>query len=176
MLGVRGGDGPLADAPRRAPMQWSDGPGAGFTTETPWEPLQANYAEANVAREQDDGASLLSLYRRLIHLHTSTAALAHGSFAALKSSDDSVAAFVRQQGDEAVLVLLNFGRRPVEGANLALEKSALPPGVYQPRTLLDDDISPAPLTVSGGGTIAGYVPLPSLPPRSGYIFQLAPRR
>lgn len=176
MLGVRGDDGPLADAPRRAPMQWSAEPGAGFTTGTPWEQLQPNYAEANVAREQGDAGSLLSLYRRLIRLHTTTAALAHGGFAALKSGSPGVAAFVRQEGDAAVMVLLNFGRQPAEGASLALDKSGLPAGAYQPRSLLDDQVAPAPLTVDAGGAIAGYVPLPSLPPHSGYVFELAPRQ
>jgi alpha-amylase len=171
MLGVRGDDGPLADEPRRSPMQWSADPGAGFTAGTPWSSLQTNYAEANVAAEDGDPSSLLNLYRRLTHLHTTSPALGHGSFAAFKGSN-SVAAFVRQAGDEAILVLLNFGRQPAEGLALTLERSDLPPGTYQLASLLDGGATAAPLTVGASGAVAGYAPLPTIPARAGYVFSL----
>jgi glycosidase len=164
--------GAKPDEQIRTPMQWSGGAGAGFTAGTPWEPPQPNYPDANVAREDGDPTSLLNLYRHLIHLHIGTPALAHGSFAALKSSSPSVAAFVRQAQGQAVLVVLNFGRQPVASPTLALAQSDLPVGSYQPQSLLGDSAAAAPLTVGAGGAIAGYTPLPALPARTGYVFML----
>ena len=166
--------GAKPDEQIRTPMQWSGAPGAGFTSGTPWEPAQPNFAETNVAAQEADQASLLNLYRRLIKLHTATPALSRGSFTPLKSSDPAVAAFIRQhEGDAPVLVLLNFGRQPIAGAALALEASPLAPGSYTPATLLNDGASAAPLVVGPMGAVAGYTPIETLPARTGYIFQLA---
>ncbi|TMI75953.1 MAG: alpha-amylase, partial [Bacillati bacterium ANGP1] len=60
------GDKP--DPRLRTPMQWSRGPGAGFTRGTPWESLQPDSLTANVAAQDGDPNSLLNSYRRLIHL------------------------------------------------------------------------------------------------------------
>lgn len=165
--------GAKPDEQIRTPMQWSAAAGAGFSSGTPWEAPQPNYAETNVAAQDGDPSSLLSLYRRLIQLHTSTPALSRGSFTPLKSSDQAVAAFIRQHGDDPpVLVLLNFGRQPVAGVKLALAASGLPPASYTPATLLADGASAAPLTIGPGGALADYTPLDTLPARTGYIFQL----
>ena len=32
----------------RSPMQWTDGTNAGFTTGTPWQPINGNYPQYNV--------------------------------------------------------------------------------------------------------------------------------
>ncbi|KPV51884.1 hypothetical protein SE17_18705, partial [Kouleothrix aurantiaca] len=97
----------------------------------------------------------------------------HGSYTPLKSGNNRVAAFLRQDGDSAALVLLNFGRQPVAGVALNADTSDLAPGSYQPATLPDDGVSAAPLTVEAGGAIAGYAPLPALAARTGYVFRLA---
>lgn len=59
----------------RTPMQWSDAPNAGFSTADPWEPPNDDFRTVNVAAQEDDADSLLSLYRRLVHLRTTHAAL-----------------------------------------------------------------------------------------------------
>src|SRR6266536_4472013 len=60
------GDKP--DPRLRTPMQWRPRPGVGFTTATPWEAPQPDSMPTNVALEGADPASLLNLYRRLIHV------------------------------------------------------------------------------------------------------------
>ena len=50
----------------RSPMQWDDGPNAGFTTGRPWFFVNGNYREINVKAEEADPASLLNFYRRLL--------------------------------------------------------------------------------------------------------------
>ncbi len=60
--------------PARTPMQWSGGPGAGFTRAgvEPWLPL-GNAAACNVEAQEGDPGSILHLARDLIRLRASTA-------------------------------------------------------------------------------------------------------
>jgi alpha-glucosidase len=60
--------------PERTPMQWSGGPGAGFTSPdaTPWLPF-GDAAACNVADQRDDERSVLHLARELIALRRSFA-------------------------------------------------------------------------------------------------------
>ncbi|MFN8503487.1 alpha-amylase family glycosyl hydrolase [Kouleothrix sp.] len=165
--------GAKPDEQIRNPLQWAaDDTTGGFTSGKPWEALQKNYKEVNIAAQNADPASLLNLYRRLIHLHTQHPALAQGSFVPLKSSSTALSAFVRKAAGETVLVVLNFGKDAVGGATLSLEASDLAPGTYRAAPLLGDQPG-ARLTVGAGGAISGYAPLPELAPRTGYIFQLA---
>ncbi len=165
--------GAKPDEQIRNPLQWAaDDITGGFTTGKPWEALQKNYKDVNIAAQDADPDSLLNLYRRLIHLHTGHPALAQGDFTLLKSSAPAVAAFVRQSGDESVLVLLNFGKAAATDLTLSVDTSALAPGQYAAAPLLGDQPGAA-LTVGEAGSIAAYAPLPSLAPRTGYIFALA---
>ncbi|MCB0636080.1 MAG: alpha-glucosidase, partial [Lewinella sp.] len=50
----------------RTPMQWNDGPQAGFTTGTPWLPVNENYLEINVAAQEDDPNSCLNYFREMV--------------------------------------------------------------------------------------------------------------
>jgi glycosidase len=165
--------GQKPDERLRTPMQWTAAEhNGGFTADEPWETMQADYREVNVAAEDADPTSLLNLYRQLIQLHTSHPALAQGDFTALKASDGAVAAYLRQAGDETVLVVLNFSPQAVGGATIGLEQSALAAGSYTLEPLLGDQPG-APLTVTGGGGISGYAPLSTLAPQTGYVFRLA---
>ena len=142
----------------RTPMQWAGDANGGFTTGTPWEPLQPDLATANVAVQEGDPASLLNHYRRLINPHTNHPALARGDFVPLQTGNSSVAAFLRTSEEERVLVVLNFGKEVAVEVALAAEASGLAPGTYNLTPLLGDATA-APMTVAAGGTIAGYAPL-----------------
>src|ERR1700733_15281645 len=54
--------------PERTPMCWDQSPHAGFTTGAPWLPLGEDSSSVNVAVEQHDTGSMLSLYKNLIAL------------------------------------------------------------------------------------------------------------
>jgi alpha-glucosidase len=97
----------------RTPMQWSAGTGAGFTAGTPWLPPCDNYREVNAERQAADTGSLLSFYRGLIALRRESPALRRGGVLFLESGRD-VLAFLREEGDERLLVALNFssGEKP----------------------------------------------------------------
>jgi glycosidase len=165
MLGVK------PDEQLRTPMQWSGVQGGGFTTGQPWQALQGNYPQVNVAAQESDPNSLLNLYRRLVQLHTTHPALAQGSYTPLSASSPAVGAFLRHQGDETILVVLNFGQAPAAGVALDGTAPELAPGSYSLQPLLGD-AQAAPLTPGAGGAITGYVPLETVAPRTGYIFVL----
>ena len=72
----------------RTPMQWSDEPGAGFTTADaePWLPL-GDAAEHNVAAQRDDRGSTLHFTRDLIALRREADDLTSGAYATLPAPD-----------------------------------------------------------------------------------------
>ncbi|MGD0485447.1 MAG: alpha-amylase family glycosyl hydrolase [Gemmatimonadales bacterium] len=151
------GDKP--DPRLRTPMPWSQGPGVGFTTGTPWESPQADGPAVTVAAQEGDSLSLLNLYRRLIHLRSANDALASGRLVALTAGRPWVVAYLRRAGDHAVLVVANLGDTPVSGVAIASAEGALPPGRYAPRNLLGGPDG-APLEVARDGQVRGYVPMP----------------
>jgi len=58
--------------PQRTPIPWQPpsqtGPGAGFTTATPWLPVGPTAETLNVSAEQHDAGSTLRLYQQLLQL------------------------------------------------------------------------------------------------------------
>jgi alpha-glucosidase len=98
-------------------MQWDAGRYAGFSKTEPWLPLETNYQERNVAKLQADGTSIYQLHRRLIALRRRCPALHAGSYRPL-ATDGDVLAFMREAGEERILVALNMGAAPAQ-MNLA---------------------------------------------------------
>lgn len=96
----------------RTPMQWTAGPNAGFTTGTPWMPVDPTYVTRNVEAEDADPGSLLWWYRRLAHLRRRTRALREGGYRPIEGAPAAVYAFMREADGECVAVLLNFAARP----------------------------------------------------------------
>lgn len=94
----------------RTPMPWDDSPYAGFSTVDPWLPLNEDWGVRNVAAQDRDPDSLLSLYRSLLSLRRGCDALAIGNFVLIDSADD-VLAFERRHEDERLLIALNLSER-----------------------------------------------------------------
>lgn len=102
----------LSRDPARTPMQWDDSAHAGFTTRTPWLPVDRLYPTINVASEQQVDYSILSLHRRLIALHHNEPALVVGAFA-LVYADHQLIAYLREiPGATRFLIVLNMTHRP----------------------------------------------------------------
>ncbi|MGQ9630371.1 MAG: glycoside hydrolase family 13 protein [bacterium] len=98
--------------PERTPMQWSGEAGAGFTKGTPWLPIAPDFRERNVASQSADPNSLLNFYRKLIWLRKRTPALLRGNYRCLDSENPDCFSFLRADGNQRVLVSLNFSSRP----------------------------------------------------------------
>jgi alpha-glucosidase len=102
----------LGRDPERTPMQWDSSPNAGFTDGTPWLPMSPDYKNYNVAAERDDPASMLSLCRQLLALRRESPALSVGNYIDVPSDGPDTFSFMREHGDERLLVVLNFSHEP----------------------------------------------------------------
>ncbi len=91
----------------RTPMPWDDSAFAGFSTVEPWLPLNPDWRTRNVAAQDGDPSSMLTLYRRLLALRRAHPALAIGDFA-LAEADRDVLAYERRHGGERLLIALNL--------------------------------------------------------------------
>ncbi|GJD65537.1 alpha-amylase family glycosyl hydrolase [Methylobacterium frigidaeris] len=94
--------------PQRTPMPWDAAPNSGFTTGTPWLPLGEANGARNVAAQDADPHSSLTLYRRLIALRRAHPALVRGRFRP-KSGDGTVLSYEREGDGARFLVTLNIG-------------------------------------------------------------------
>ncbi|HEY0508247.1 MAG TPA: alpha-glucosidase C-terminal domain-containing protein [Blastococcus sp.] len=102
----------------RTPVQWDDSKSAGFTTGTPWLPVNPDHVEWNAAAQRDDPGSVLAHYRRLIALRHGLPVVALGDFAMLLPEHDEVYAFTRSLEDDVLLVMCNVSRTPYPLAEL----------------------------------------------------------
>ena len=92
----------------RTPMQWTSGPNAGFTTGKPWLPVPASAKTHNVETESKEPDSVLSFYKRVLKLRRDEPAFREGKYVGLNESDPNVMSYLRQSGDETILVVLNM--------------------------------------------------------------------
>lgn len=104
----------LGRDPERTPMQWDDGPRAGFSSAEPWLPLGKNYKTANAKSESDDSKSILNLYRKLMCLKNNSPAVSKGVYSPMESKSPNVFSFIRKSEEEKVCVILNFSSVTVE--------------------------------------------------------------
>jgi alpha-glucosidase len=95
----------------RTPMQWEAAEFGGFSAVQPWLPLARNYREENVENSRNDKGSLYWLYRRLLNLRAAHAVFKVGAYKPVVASGDLLM-FVRELGDDRVLVALNMGSEP----------------------------------------------------------------
>jgi oligo-1,6-glucosidase len=155
----------------RTPMQWADDPDhAGFSTVPAWQAPDTSVADFNVAAQADDPDSLLSHYRRLIHLRNETATLRVGEFIPVDSSERPVYSFLRHTADETLLILINLNHREITDYDLALASGPLAESV-QAKLLFGDGVIHAPAINADGG-FTGYKPLDVLPARSSFVIRL----
>ncbi len=111
----------LGRDPERTPMPWDATPNAGFTTGTPWLPLNDDWHARNVERQAHAPDSMLALHRRLLALRRCHPALAIGDIALLDAAHDGlpdtardVLAYERRSGEQRLLIALNVGDSPQE--------------------------------------------------------------
>ena len=96
----------------RTPMQWTKEKHAGFTTGTPWLPVNENYREINAAAEEEDKDSVLHFYRHLVRLRETMPALLNGVYEELLADDEQIYAFSRTEGSSRIKTAVNFSLAP----------------------------------------------------------------
>ena len=95
----------------RTPMQWTDGPNAGFTTGDPWMKVNPNYTEINAAAALADPDSVFYTYQKLIALRKAHRVFAEGDFTLLCPEDEQVFAYLRRGAGQEMLVAVNLSGR-----------------------------------------------------------------
>jgi oligo-1,6-glucosidase len=125
----------------RTPMQWDASEHAGFTTGTPWIPVNPNHREINADAAAADPDSVLHHYRKLIELRHAEPAVALGDFTMLLEDDPRVYAFTRRLEATELLVVANFSGEEDVAADV--------PGWAGAELLLVNVAEPAPELVLG---------------------------
>ena len=99
----------------RTPMQWNGGWNAGFSSADPerlYSPLISNpiygYQAVNVESQRRSPHSLLSWMKRLMQVRKSSRVFSRGTIEFLNPSNHRVLAYVRQLGEERVLIVNNL--------------------------------------------------------------------
>ncbi len=119
----------------RTPMQWTDGPNAGFTTGTPWLGVNPNYRAINAASQVDDPNSVFSHYRRLITLRRELDVVTYGTYQLLLPDHPSIFAYERRWNGQTLTVICAFNAETVD------EPAMLP--LCQGKLLLSNYPAPA---------------------------------
>jgi maltose alpha-D-glucosyltransferase/alpha-amylase len=102
----------------RTPMQWSDEPGAGFSTANPRRfpnPLtEGEYGPlaVNVVSERRDDGSLLNWFERLIRRRRETPELGLGRWSVVTTAEPAVLAHRCDWNGSTVVAVHNFGAEP----------------------------------------------------------------
>lgn len=98
----------------RTPFQWNGGPGAGFTSGTPWLAVNPNYTWLNLEAQQADPDSVYHFYKRLIALRSGSAyreTLVYGETEPYLPERENLMAYFRR-GDRVLLIAGNFQAAP----------------------------------------------------------------
>ena len=99
----------------RTPMQWNSDKHGGFTSGKPWLPVNSDKIWRNIEDLYKDETSLLNLYRNIIKIRRRHVALQMGRWVPLITGQRGILAYSRIQGEERVVVILNFtsGRKMI---------------------------------------------------------------
>ena len=98
------GKGQGRDA-ERTPFPWQPGPGAGFSSGTPWLPIGH---DTPMTTQRDDSASMLSLHRQLLALRRQYSALATGNVEAVEANG-AILSFRRRDAAATLQIIANTG-------------------------------------------------------------------
>ncbi|MBI1344433.1 MAG: alpha-glucosidase [Terrimonas sp.] len=126
----------------RTPFQWDSTAQAGFTTGAPWISVNPNYTTINERAQEDDPASCLNYFRKMVALRKANKTLVYGQYTLIDRNNPNVYAYTREWKGNKLLVLLNFKAEPATfdtGLDLSKAKllisnysNAIPAGILQP--------------------------------------------
>ena len=92
----------------RTPMQWDTTKNAGFTSGTPWLPVNPNYVTVNAAEQLARADSVFHYYQRLIALRKEMDVIVYGHYELLEPDHPALFIYTRTLGEESLLVICNF--------------------------------------------------------------------
>jgi oligo-1,6-glucosidase len=98
----------------RTPVQWNDGPYAGFSTVEPWFNLNPNYKEINVAAAEADENSILNYYRKLLKFRKENEVAIYGDFKQYYKNSKELFVYERNLDGVKLLVVASFTENAVD--------------------------------------------------------------
>ena len=119
----------------RTPMQWDAGPNAGFTSGTPWLPVNPNHVTINAEEQVARPDSVFHFYKKLIALRKELDVIVYGRFELLEPDHPDLFVYTRTLGEESLLVVCNFSEKTLD--------YAIPEKYRNASTLLANYPSPA---------------------------------
>ena len=114
----------------RTPVQWDATPNAGFTTGTPWMPVNPNYKTINAQAEVLKRDSIFNHYRKLIAFRKKHPVAIHGDYKEHYAESKELYVYERNLDGKRLLVICSFTEKPVgfwapEGFDLTRGKPVL---------------------------------------------------
>ena len=103
----------------RTPFQWDGTESAGFTTGTPWLPVNPNYRKINLAEQRSRPDSVWNFYRALTALRRDpdyAEAVVYGALEPYLEEQENLMAYYRRGADKTLLVMGNFQSVPQAAA------------------------------------------------------------
>jgi oligo-1,6-glucosidase len=92
----------------RTPMQWDASSNGGFSSGTPWIPVNPNYKTINAAAQTGDPDSVFGFYKALIALRKENPLIVYGDYELLLPEDEKLFAYRRRYEGRSLLVVCNF--------------------------------------------------------------------
>ncbi|WED24799.1 alpha-glucosidase [Vibrio sp. JC009] len=113
----------------RVPVQWDTSDNAGFTSGTPWLPVNPNYTEINAEQAVADQDSVYHYYRKLVAIRQGADygdVVTYGKHQLLDPQDAEVYAYLRFYDGKTLLTIANFtGEEQVRSYENQLKKVVL---------------------------------------------------
>ena len=156
----------------RRPMQWSSDAFGGFSTVMPWEDVDPAYIEVNVENQTQADDSLLTAYRDLIALRLANPVFAIGEYLPVTSNHAGVYSFIRQDGENSILIIVNLTKNIVTDYLLEAQQTNLSDADYQVVDMVKDETGSVLIVENGG--ITNYRPVEQLSPYEGRILKIVP--
>ncbi len=95
----------------RTPMIWDDSEFGGFSKVEPWIKINPSKDEVNVKKALADKGSLFYFYKQLIEFKLNHKVIEDGTFKMISLHNPHVFAYVRENGDEKVIVVSSFANK-----------------------------------------------------------------
>ena len=98
----------------RTPVQWDNTENAGFTTGTPWMPVNPAYKDGiNAADEAKDPNSVLNHYKALISFRKNNDLISKGTYKEHCKSSKDLYVYERVYNGQKLLVICSFSEKSV---------------------------------------------------------------
>ncbi|MBS1543254.1 MAG: DUF3459 domain-containing protein, partial [Bacteroidetes bacterium] len=92
----------------RTPMQWDNTLNGGFSSGTPWMPVNPNNVAINLNRQEHEPDSVLSYWKKMIGIRKAHPVLTYGAYKPVETDNEHLFVYYRESDEEKILVILNM--------------------------------------------------------------------